>query len=265
VTRVASLGMYDLPWLAAATDALWASLRDELRRAGLGDVPDTLDRSRPLREIWQDPSLLLAQTCGYPLVTELAGTVRLVATPRYDLPGCAGARHGSVVVVREDEPAASLAAMRGRRCAINGRDSNTGMNLLRALVAPLAGGRPFFAAVVETGGHLGSLDAVRAGRADLAAIDRVTFGLAARGAPERIAGLRALAETPATPGLPFITAAATTDAERGALRAALAAVSRRPEAAALAWSGLEILGADAYEPVLALEREAAALGYPVLA
>ncbi len=138
MTRVASLGMYDFPWLREATDAFWGLMRDGLREAGVDGVPDELERERPLREIWRDPNLLLAQTCGYPLVTELAGRVRLVATPIYDLPGCDGVLHRSFVVVRADDPARELADLRGRRCAVNGFDSNTGMNLLRAAIAPLA-------------------------------------------------------------------------------------------------------------------------------
>jgi ABC-type phosphate/phosphonate transport system substrate-binding protein len=161
MTRVASLGMYDYPWLAATNDALWATLRSELRATGVVDVPEVLDNQRPLRAIWRDPALLLAQACGYPLLTEFAGTLCFVATPVYVFPGCDGALHRSLVIVREDEPATSLPGFRGCRCAINGCDSNTGMNLLRALVAAHAGGRPFFADVLETGAHLESLRAVR--------------------------------------------------------------------------------------------------------
>lgn len=265
MTRVASLGMYDFPWLAEATDALWAELRDALRGAGLGGVPDALDRERPLRAIWRDPALLLGQTCGYPLMTELSDTLQVVATPVYDLPGCHGASHRSFVVVPADEPAELLGQMRGRRCAINGRDSNTGMNLLRALIAPLAGGRRFFAAVIETGAHLESLRAVREGRADLAAIDCVTHGLTALHRPELLAGTRVLTETRASPALPFVTATGAPPAEPAALRAALGQAVRRPAAALLRLADIAVLDRDAYAPVLALEQEALAAGYPVLA
>ena len=265
MTRVASLGMYDFPWLVDATDALWAELRASLRAAGTADVPERLDRSRPVRAIWRDPELLLGQTCGYPLLTELADAVRLVATPAYGFPGCDGVLHRSFVVVRTDDPARSVAAMRGRRCAINGRDSNTGMNVLRALLAPLAGRRPFFTSVIETGAHLDSLRAVQAGRADLAAIDCVTYGLAARRQPALLHGVRILAETAATPGLPFVTAVGTSAADLAALRSALAEAAGGPAAAALGWSGIEIPDVADYASIAALEREATAAGYRVLA
>ena len=53
------------------------------------------------------------------------------------------------------------------------------MNLFRAAIAPLAGGRPFFSEVIVTGSHAASLEAVADGNAPgLAAIDCVTFGSA---------------------------------------------------------------------------------------
>ena len=263
--RVATLGMYDFPWLREATDALWAELRERLRAAGMADVPDALDRTRSLREIWRDPALLLAQTCGYPLVTELSGLVQVVATPIYDFPGCEGVLHRSFVVVRGDEPARSLAAMRGRRCAINGRDSNTGMNLLRVLVAPLAGGRRFFSEVIETGAHLESLRAVREGRADVAAIDCVTFGLASRHQPALLVGIRVLTETTATPGLPFVTSITTPTTDLAALRYALAGTVGGPAGAAVGVLSIEILDVMSYASVVALEREALATEYGTLA
>jgi ABC-type phosphate/phosphonate transport system substrate-binding protein len=261
--------MYDFPWLARANDALWAGVARHLRAAGLERVPDHLDRTRPREAVLRDPDLLLGHTCGYPLMTALDGVVRPVATPRYALPGCDGAWHRSLVVVREDAPYERLDQLRGRRAALNGFDSNTGMNLLRAAVAPLAGGRPFFGDLLVTGAHLESLAAVRSGRADVAAIDCVTHGLAARHRPDLVAGTRVLAWTEATPSLPLVTRAAAPEAHVAALRSALDAAAADPDLAearaALALEGFEVLPLSAYGRVLELERAAAEAGYPTLA
>ena len=65
--RLASLAMYaSPPPLAEATAALWNFLSGALRRAGLDDVPGTLNASVRYNEAWTDPALLLAQTCGFP-------------------------------------------------------------------------------------------------------------------------------------------------------------------------------------------------------
>lgn len=265
----ASLGMYDFPWLRAATDGLWVAIASRLGQHGLVDLPAALDRARPLDAIWRDPALLLAQTCGYPLVTSLAGAVAYVATPIYAAPGCDGPRHRSLVIVRDGDRAQGLADLRGRRAAINGWESNTGMNLLRALVAPLARGGRFFAAVTVTGSHLASVEAVAAGRADAAAIDCVTHALAASHRPDLLAGTRVLARTASTPSLPLVTRPGAPAKEIEAVRSALAEVGADPALAglrrALLLEGWAVLPSDAYAVVTQYERRAAAAGYAILA
>src|SRR3546814_8202871 len=83
----ASLPMYDLPGLEAATDAWWAGLAAAFRAEGLHQVPERLTREGGHAALWTAPDLLFSQTCGYPLTHALAGRVTLVATPIYDCPG----------------------------------------------------------------------------------------------------------------------------------------------------------------------------------
>jgi ABC-type phosphate/phosphonate transport system substrate-binding protein len=258
--RVASLAMYDAPPLDAANDALWATIA-----ARLPGAPARLARGRPLEAIWTDPGLLLAQTCGWPLLTRLAGRVQVVATPCYALPGCAGPMHRAFIVVREADAAASLADLRGRRLALNAWDSNTGMNLLRAAIAPLAREGRFFGAIEVTGAHAASLRAVATEKADAASVDCVTFGLAQRHRPDLVAGLRVLAHTPASPGLPLITRGSANAAELAALRAALRAALGSTAADTLGLVGFAMLPLAAYETLRAMAAEASRRGYAALA
>jgi ABC-type phosphate/phosphonate transport system substrate-binding protein len=261
--------MYDLPELEAANDRLWAAIAERLRAQGVGDVPERLTRTGALEAIWTDPQLLLAQTCGYPLVASLGERVRVLATPRYSATGCDGALYRSALVVRAGDPASSLADLRGRRAAINDLASNSGMNLFRAEVAPLAHGAAFFEAVTITGGHVASAEAVAADEADVAAIDCVTWALLQRLRPKATDGLRILSWTMSAPGLPLIAAAAMDAVGLAALRQALAEVARDPKLVdvreTLLLDGFEILAEGAYEAISALERDAIAQGYPVLA
>lgn len=87
---IASLAMYDLPWLKAANDRLWSEIAVRLRDLGVPDVPERLERNMDLEDVWRSPRLLLGQTCGYPLMSDLRETVQLVATPHYRAEG--GAR-----------------------------------------------------------------------------------------------------------------------------------------------------------------------------
>jgi ABC-type phosphate/phosphonate transport system substrate-binding protein len=258
--------MYDLPELRAETDALWGALRDALRGAGV-PAPGALARSDDYAAAWTDPGLVLAQSCGYPYVTRLRGAVALVATPVYEAEGCDGPTYRSALVARAGE-GASLAGFRGRVAAVNGWDSQSGMNAFRAAVAPLAGGRAFFARVVETGGHRLSVAAVREGRADIAAIDAVTWALLGRVDPAAVAGLAVVGWTGSAPALPFVAPVAD-PAALAATRAAVLRVLGDPATAAIR-APLLIAGAAppderAYDAILAMGLRAAADGYPALA
>ena len=266
---VASLLMYDRPDVVQrANDALWIALRDRLRACGL-DVPDTLDRSGSHDSYWLRPDLVFGQTCGYPYVRELKGRVRLVATPVFRYSGGKGARRASYIVVREDDPARSIADLAGKRAAINDWLSNSGMNLLRIAVAPHASDGRFFSDVIVTGGHMLSIAAIREGRADTAAIDSITWGLHARHAPETVAGIKIIGETPMGPGLPYITRLSTSDADVAALRESLAAVIADPANAQaldiLGLTGIEMFSDAEYAELEAFDAEARRLGYPKVA
>ena len=267
MTRRASLPMYRVPDGALA--AFWRGLRTHLRTQGFADTPERLEAPVDLLGHWLAPDLLFSQTCGYPLVTSLAGRVRYVATPCYRAEGCQGPLYSSALVVRAEDDARSLADLRSRRAAINGRDSQSGSNTLRAAVAPLAHGGRFFSDVIETGAHRASLEAVRQNRADIASIDAVTLALARRDEPELVQGLRVLVFTDPAPGLPFVTALSTGPEDVARLRAALAAACADPDFVparnAMLLEGVEVLPAEAYARITEQQERAVRLGYPELA
>lgn len=269
VQRKAALSMYDLLELQAANDALWSAIAARLRARGLADAPEQLTRDVPPEVLWTHPNLILAQTCGLPLATRLEGQVQVVATPLYRARGCDGIDYRSAVVVRADHPASSLDDLRGGRCAVNDLASNSGMNLLRAEIAPLAQGRAFFNAVIVTGSHLASAEAVAQGDADLAALDCVTFAHLQRWRPELTAGLRVLSWTVRSPGLPLITSLATSAAQLAGLREVLDEVAADPALHGvrdtLLLDGFRVVPAEHYRAVLRLGDIARGLGYPHLA
>jgi ABC-type phosphate/phosphonate transport system substrate-binding protein len=266
---LACLPMYDLSELHAATDAWWQGLARAFRREGVVDVPDVLDRRPDFQRVLLSPDLLLSQTCGYPLTHALAGKVRLLATPCYAAEGCAATDYCSLVIVAEDHPATNIAALRGARCAINGTDSQSGYNALRALVAPLAEGGRFFGKVAVSGGHRASIGLVAAGQADVAAIDCVTHGLLSRHRPAVLAGTRVLCRTAAAPNLPYVTRRGA-DANllarlRNGLLRAMADPALTTVRDSLMLAGIAVLPLSAYDRITALEAAAIAAGYPAVA
>jgi ABC-type phosphate/phosphonate transport system substrate-binding protein len=255
---IASLPMYDLPELRSATDRLWREIRAllELERA-----PLELSRDRSPEEIWNDPALLFAQTCGYPLTHGLTGKVCVIAAPRYSARGCRGASYSSLVVVPSSASVTGLRDLRGKICAVNQTSSHSGMNALRAEIAPLSGGGRFFGSVKITGSHAASLELVAQGAADVAAIDCVTYALLERCRPHVVARTRVIAEIGAAPALPFITRHAELVAPLRAALECLSAEARAP----LLLEGFEPVTEAAYRVILELEERAVRLGYPEIA
>jgi len=269
MTGVAALAMYDLPELRAATDIWWATIARTLRGEGVTGVPGSLDRSRHVHAIWRDPALVLTQTCGYPLLHDFADALTAVAAPSYAAEGCGPGRYRSAFLVRQDDPAIELSDLRGRRAAANGPDSQSGCNVLRAAIAPLADGGKFFSNVVWAGAHRASIAAVRAGTADVAAIDAVTFALLSRYAAQEVEGLRVLGWSAEAPALPYATRRGVDADTRARLTTALLRAIADPDAAdaraTLLLADLTPIDDTAYDGIPAMRREAERLGYPELA
>ena len=263
---IASLPMYALPEVQAATDAWWQGLVRAFRAAGLDDVPDILDQDGDRLQHWASPDLLLSQSCGYPLRHAFADHLQPVATPCYRADGCDGPTYLSVIIVAEDNPAAGIADLRGKRAAINGWDSQSGMSALRAVVAPHHRDGRFFGEVIVSGGHGLSLAAVREGKADVAAIDCVTYALAERHAPNMVDGVRVLMRSPAVPALPYVTHIGHPVETVARMREGLAAAIADPDLAdvrdTLLIGDFAVLTVDDYAPIDRMQDEAIARGYP---
>jgi ABC-type phosphate/phosphonate transport system substrate-binding protein len=266
---VASLPMYDLPEIEATTDEWWKGLARAFRREGITDVPDTLWRGESYRELWTRGDLLLSQTCGYPLTHELRGKITLVATPCYSAPGCNGPNYCSIVVVHEDSTAGDISELEGATCVINNRDSQSGYNALRALIAPIASGKRFFRSVTISGSHMNSLKLVSKGEADVAAVDCVTHELVRRYRTSAIDGTRPLCLTANAPALPYITSRYAQDNLVARLRNGLQAACDDPKLSdsreILMLQGFCVLAISDYERVAEMETEAINCGYPHVA
>ena len=213
---------------------------------------------------WLEPDLLLSQACGYPLTTLLKDRVQLVGTLAYAAPGVSGTSCRSPLLCRAEDARQSLAEFAGSTLAFNDRISQSGYNALRALLAAPGTARPFFAATVQTGAHIQSMEAVRTGRADMAAVDAVTWSLWQRSNPRQARALRVFGQTGAYPGLPLITSLHTAPALLAALRTHLLVLARDAAYAALR-APLLVCGFEAsapadYQVCLDMQEQAYASG-----
>ncbi|GAP87204.1 putative phosphate ABC transporter substrate-binding protein [Rosellinia necatrix] len=240
---IVALPMYDWPERRAEVDEQWASLRHRLRAAGVdapdrlvrrnADMPSVPGGIRDsdgslvapdpatlppdelhLHALWRHPSLLLAQTCWGPMGLGLARHVDVVGQQDYtDVEGGRAGFYSSAVVARrtaDDVPAPSdgrphlaLHALRGKRLAYNSNDSMSGLLGLERDLNALGEGLSIFSERLESGGHRSSIVAVAEGRADVAAVDCLSWQLAKRFEPAAEA-LAVIGWTTRRRGLPFI-------------------------------------------------------------
>jgi ABC-type phosphate/phosphonate transport system substrate-binding protein len=250
--------MYDWPEISWANDALWAAIAGRLHAAGV-DAPAGLDRTSPLESVWKSPGLVLSQTCGYPCVTSLRECVQIVAVPVYALEGCTGANYASVIVGRADAPQGWPGESGGQRLAFNNPDSLSGCVSFRDHL--LKKGLSLDGVEwVETGSHRASLNAVAAGKADIAAIDMVCWRLAQLYEPAAVRRLRVVDRTLSRGAPPFITAAHRSATEVDAIRAALLEALAMPKTAvareALGLSGAQVVSEEDYVCTLRLPAAA---------
>jgi ABC-type phosphate/phosphonate transport system substrate-binding protein len=203
VTGVVSLPMYDWPEIREATDSLWQAIHRQLSERGI-NAPDALERSVDPEALWNDPALLLSQTCGYPYANMLIDKVTLVGTPAHAVTGAAPGRYFSVLVARKGEAPHHPGELSEKRFADNMTHSQSGFAAPVRLLA--ASGHASLPQPLETGAHRASIRAVAEALADWAAIDAVTWELARRHEPAAD-DLVVFARTPETPALPLITSA----------------------------------------------------------
>ena len=254
----AELRMYVAPEPIERANQQW--LARILERLGLRRLnADHLD----LPSLWLAPELLVAQTCGYPLMTQLRGQVRVIGRPRYELPHSSNGEHCSLLLSRADNPRNMLAQFYNSRGVINGHDSNSGMNLLRHCLAPLQRDGRFFASIAISGAHRESLRWLREDRADLAAIDSITYDYLARFAPEEVAGLRIVTRSASSPTLPYIGPLGLSDVQQEQVREAMnLALQDLPQVVqTLGVQAVLPASEDDYQVLLDYQRQAASLGY----
>lgn len=200
---IASLMMYQNASINPAIARYWALIREQLRSVGV-QAPTDLSQLAGELEVWLHPQLTLSQTCGMPYRLWLKDDVSLVGTPDFGVPGCEPGYYRSVIVVRQDDKREDFASFKEARFAYNKTWSQSGYGA--AYWHANAHGF-WFTDRRETGQHLASARAVADKRADIAALDPVTWALmkAHREFDSTTNQLRELTFTEPTPGLPYIT------------------------------------------------------------
>ena len=250
---IAALPMYDWPERRAEVDAEWVRIRDKMRARSI-DAPETLIRRNgdmpavpggirdeqgrliapdpatlppdefDLPTLWRHPALLYGQTCWGPMELGLAPHVSVIGAPDYtEFEGGRDSLYSSAIVMRgADTPSAvrladsPVSVIRGKRFAFNSTDSMSGYLGFKRDLEKTGETLDIFTALIETGAHRSSVQAIAADRADFATIDCRSWHLAQRyeAAAQKLV---VVGWTALRPGTPFISAKRLTATAREGL------------------------------------------------
>ncbi len=265
MSQFVSLGMYAFtPQLRQAWQAFYSAF---LQHWSGSTKLEQQCRSDHQPEALDDQSLFFGHTCGYPLTHQLKGKVLPFCVPVFHVPGCQGIQYSSQFIVSTASDISTLADCKGLRAAVNNPDSNSGMNVLRAAIAPLAQGKTFFDSVIYTGSHLSSMQSVAAGDTDLAAIDAVSYQLALDAFPGLAQQLRSIGFSEASASLPLVYQSTMENFDKERCLSALnrALDDCRPMVAdVLHLQNFKPVTLENYDGIIAIEQSAIALDYPGL-
>ena len=191
---IAALPMYDRMETRLETDRFWSLIADQNANA-----PKNLCRDIDLWEIWTDPNLFMAQTCGMPYRVKLRDSVSYVTTPDFGLPDCPAGFYNSVFLkYRGDDR--DLEQLCQGVFAYNDTLSQSGwagpvQHMLDHGLRPTQGR--------QTGAHRASAELVAQRKADFCAVDAQTWRLMQRYDPWT-QSLCVFDHSAATPALPYI-------------------------------------------------------------
>lgn len=199
--RRASLAMYSLGGVRPAYRRLWDAVVREVP-----ELPKTLTWPDDVHATWTDDDMVVKQTCGWPLVTRLGPSVRVVGAFEPELSDAVDHRYRSVIVsTRPGSPEDFATA----HLAFNSGDSLSGWVSL--VVWSGRSADSLLAGATESGSHVSSLRLLQEREVELASIDAVTFAHVQRHWPILLTGVEVVGRGPLVPSLPVVVPASEAD------------------------------------------------------
>ena len=231
VSAVASFPWYFFRPIAREYDVFWDHLRDAIAKRNvfdLDEIPTGLESAYDFRAHWANPDLFLSQCCGYHIATRVRN-LKVVAAPVFTLTGVPPGMYRSVIVKRRGRPGRELADFRGMTIAYNEDQSYSGYTaLLCAIPEPLLR-TGFFGRNQRTESHFASIEAIIKGKADVAAIDEVSYQIITEHFPELGTETEVVKATESAMAPPYVTSHKRSQVQVDAMRDALVELSESPD------------------------------------
>ena len=232
MSRSVSLPMYDFVELHSATRAVLGAIVTESRKldddAQAGE-PDSSNHAA-LMALWGGDEMYISQSCGQPYLEVLRNSVDVLGTFVWREISDSRGNYRSVIVVRGDFAATQLGELAGAQPVVSNPQSLSGWCSLGVALSKVTSDANFVRPYLVSGSHVGSLQMLQDGVADVASIDSSTFQILSRVRPVLVRGLRVIGSGPLVPATPLI-ASKSRRSELADLRAALHRVVADPQLA----------------------------------
>ena len=168
----AALPWYRFPETQPILDAIWKDVASELRAAGVEHPPEFLDHTTPHKDLLGKASLTLSQCCGPDLFEDYAIDMVPFAAPVISAYDVAPGYYFSYIVTGKSGVTGKSAEFNSPRVVINSRTSHSGCTAVK-LWLDACGIEEY--TVYESGSHSNSVRELQAGRANIAAIDALSW------------------------------------------------------------------------------------------
>ncbi len=220
INPIVSLPWYNFRETEYLIDQVWHSLKKHCDLRMSKRMPTLLDRKTPHLKALASPNLVMTQTCGFDIAAGTLKPLKMIATPIYQTEGASNGEYSSFLVTRKDSKIDSLScALAKGRFVANDNRSFSGYHCIL---------ESYSVKVHWSGSHLQSIEMIKYGAADWAAIDVVTWGLLMKYRPEFVSDLKIFGQTRKVLAPPLVTSALTSDCEVENMRKALTTLCEDP-------------------------------------
>jgi len=168
----AALPWYRFPETQPILDSIWKDVLADLRSAGVEHAPEFLDHTTPHRALLGKPSLILSQCCGPDLFEDYAINMVPFAAPVISAYEVEPGYYFSHIVTGDSGVDGKSVELNSLRVVINSRTSHSGCVAMK-LWLESRGIEDYI--IYESGSHHNSVRELKAGRADIAAIDALSW------------------------------------------------------------------------------------------